>query len=515
MANMQDYKLYDGGNWNGYTSKQHLLNVFGQDDLHMAETVEKLLDFNDGYNLLSRLYSFGVERISASKSEYGWQVMNYSAENYPLIAAYEDRLMTRQINDAATQTPGFRPGANQTSVYFLFEGRPFEITELIGSKRYKRYQFLISDEPVNVGGDKWLYTAQLSGSQSMEDFCPKDEFNPNERWFHIGGAVAEERSERGFGINFRTHGAFKNRLSAFRMEHEIPGNLFRMEVKPVVFKLPNVKGNMWISNVEYEYMRKVRKATAAILMDGKSNVFSDGTIQNVDRNGHAVPRGAGFNDLYSSSNLRFFNSEPDADILMNHILEIVIGKTNQRTADIMMGEWGFKALEQSFVKRYGGSSKFNERPWINDGTGRAFQWSGENGNDVAVKYGQIKKVIEVNGIVLNFVIDPSKDDISRSVQMHPLGGPVSSYEYDIIGLGGKDSKSNLKIVRREGENPFWRTVLGMRGMGMLSENSFNSPGVVSTTTDASNILYFEPGVGAKVIDPTAIVRYYPTQSYVA
>ena len=512
MGAFTKYQLYKGDNFNGYTSKQHLLNVFGQDDLYLAETVEKLLDYNEGYNIMSRLLSFGVERIPVEKSEYAWQVVNHSTDNYALVAAYEDRQMTRQIG-GATQTPGFRAGANQTAIYLEFENRPFEITELIGSKRFKKYQFLATDEPISLGGNHFLYKFELSGSDSLEDFCPVDEFAPNTRWFSLGGAVAEERSERGFGINFKTHGAFKNRLTQFRMEHEMPGNLFKYSLKPMTFQLPGVKGNLWITNVEYAFMKKIRESTAAILMDGKSNVFADGTVQNVDQNGHTVPRGAGFNELYSSSNMRFFSDAPDADILMNHILEIVIGKTNQRTADIIMGEWGFKALEQAFVKRYGGDSKFNQKPWINDGTGRAFQWSGPNGNELTVKYGQIKKVIEMNGIVLNFIIDPSKDDPKRAIQMHPLGGPITSYEYDIVGLGGKDSKSNLKIVRREGEAPFWRTILGMRGLGMDGTNSFGSPGVISTSTDASSIHYMDPGIGAKVLDPTAIVRYYPVQSY--
>ena len=246
-------------------------------------------------------------------------------------------------------------------------------------------------------------------------------------------------------------------------------------------------------------------------MDGKSNVDADGLIENYDRNGHAVARGAGFNELYSSSNLRLWNVEPDADILMNHILEVVIGKTNQRKADIICGEWGYNALTAAFEKRYNGNVAFASKPWNNDGTGRPFMWTG---NDLTVKNGQIKNVIEINGIELNFVIDPAKDDRSRAVELHPLGGPISSYEYDIIGLGGKDAKSNLRIVRRAGEAPFWRTVLGMRGLGMEGTNSFGAPGAISTTTDASNILYMEPGIGSKVLDPTAIVRYYPVQSYV-
>lgn len=510
MANLTKYKLHAGRSWNGYTPKQHLLSVMGGSDLEMAQTVEQILDVNDGYNLMSRLMSYGIDPIEQDKSEFGWHIENTSTENYNLVAGYEDRQMTRELGSASTTgTPAYKAGANQTKVYLVFENRPFEITEIIGSKRYRSQQFWIDQEPVNIGGNRTLYECQLSGSNGPDDFCPQDEFDANTIWFHVGGAVAEARSERGFGFGFQTHGAFKNRLSQFRMEYELPGNMMNQRVMPLVFQLPQVKGDLWISVVEYQWMRKIRKATASILLDGKANVWDDGTIQNVDNNGNAVPRGAGFNELFSTSNLRQWNGVPDATLLMKHILDIVISKTNQRTADIICGEYGYLALADAFAKRYGGTDKWNENPWINDGTGRAFQWKG---NDIEIKTGQIVKVVDVLGITLNFVIDQSKDNMERAVEMHPLGGPVSSYEYDIVGLGGKEAKSNMKIVRRKGEAPSWAAVNGIRGMGKFGAGSMMNPNAVATSTDATTIHYFEPGIGAKVKDPTAIVRYYPVQS---
>jgi hypothetical protein len=117
-------------------------------------------------------------------------------------------------------------------------------------------------------------------------------------------------------------------------------------------------------------------------------------------------------------------------------------------------------------------------------------------------------VATINGIQFAFVIDPGKDDLKRNKTMHPLGGPASSYEYDIMGFGSKDEKSNMQIVRRSGETPIWGAEEGIRGF-YSEAGSFFSPKRLSTAVDASTIHYFEPGIGAIVWDPTKIIRYYP------
>ena len=86
-------------------------------------------------------------------------------------------------------------------------------------------------------------------------------------------------------------------------------------------------------------------------------------------------------------------------------------------------------------------------------------------------------IATINGIEFSFVIDPSKDDLKRNKIYHPLGGPASSYEYDIMGFGNKDEKSNMQIVRRKGQTPIWGVEEGMRGF-YKEKGTFMSPKVL-------------------------------------
>ena len=512
MAKVGLNQLYEGSSWSGYTDKNHLINAYGMDPVHIAERVEMLLDVNDGVNIVSKIMNKGLYTIPAHKDEYQWRVQNTSVENYMLLGAYEDRHMSRIIGDQATQTPGFRAGANRNEFFLLFKEKPFSNTQIIVGMKPDLYDLWVI-ESIPVGGDRTLYKVQLSSSTGPEDYLPSTELYEGSRWSANGGLVPEERSYEGFDINFRTHGAFANRLSPFRMQHEVPGNMFKQKVKPLVFHVKNKKGKseqLWLSNIEYEFLRQMRWATAATVMDAKSNVWTDGTIANIDKNGHTAARGAGFKQLYSSTNMHTWNDLPNPDEMLEFILDAVINKTQQRDAEVISGEYGFKVISEQLAKKYG-AGVFKDYPWMGDTSGRAYDW---NGNYLSVKTGQIKKVAEVNGVNLTFIIDSSKDDRRRNKIMHPLGGPASSYEFDIIGLGGKDEKSNLQIVRREGEAPMWRTIEGMRGFLNEGSGSFYSPQRISTSVDASTLHYFEPGIGAIVWDPTSIVRYYPEETQI-
>ena len=95
------------------------------------------------------------------------------------------------------------------------------------------------------------------------------------------------------------------------------------------------------------------------------------------------------------------------------------------------------------IQRKLGSAAVKDLQYLQDTTGRAFQWSG---NELNVNLGKFKSVAVINGISFYFMIDPLKDDPARNKLRHPKGGLASSYEYDIMGFGSMDEKANMKIV---------------------------------------------------------------------
>lgn len=498
-------EIFEGKNWSNYTSKNHLLAAYGGDPTYISDRVEKILDYNIGENFVSMVMKHGIYKIPANKDEFQWTLKNDHVRNYELIGAFEDRAMNRQIG-TATQTPGYRAGANRTEFYMLFEGNPFGPGEIIVGHLPDVYRIIVTDRGENISGDKWLYKVQLN-SADQNFFVPTDQLVEGLRWSSDGGVTTDELSDKGYGIEFESDSALASRLSMFRMEHTIPGNL--VNYKPMGFYVKGKNGKaqeLWMSNVEYEFLKKARLSTASKIMYDQSNVSDDGSIANKDSNGNPMTTGAGFKQQWSISNKYTYNGLPDFDELREMALDTVAGKYDFSNREMVIkgGEWGLVALSDMVANKYGASAiQFPQ--WIDDGTGRAFDWMD---NDVKVKTGQVYAVALVNGIKFKFVLDPSKDDVRRNKEISPYGGPWSSYEYDIMGFGGKDENSNMQIVRREGEAPIWAVEEGIRGF-YSGGKSFKGPKQVSSAVDGSTIHYFEPGVGAIVWDPTKIVRYYP------
>lgn len=507
-------QIFEGKNWSQYTDKTHLINAYDHDPVQIMDRMEAILDFNTGENFVSMIMKHGTHLIDPDKDIYRWRLQNTHVENYELLGAFEDEAMTRTIGT----TPGYRPGANKTEFFMLFSNNPFGVNEIIVGMKPDLYRLWIAERGKNVGGDRFLYKVQLIAA-SQEEFIPAIELATGTRWSDDGGLAPDQLSYRGFGPRFRSHSMLENRLSQFRMEHKIPGNL--MDLKINAFYVKDSKGKdrkLWISNVEFEYLKQARWAAANIVMNGRTNVWEDGTIGNVDKNGFTATTGAGFKQQWSTTNLHTWNLYPDLDELVEIALDVVVGKIDrsQRTMIVKAGEYGLRALSDMVMKKYGGSAYTpidnNGAAWVNDGTGRAFDWK-KDMNEVFVRTGQVMGIAVISGIVFKFVVDSSKDDLRRNKIMHPLGGPASSYEYDIMGFGGKDEKSNMQIVRRKGQAPIWGVEEGVRGF--YKENgSFMSPKRLSTAVDASTIHYTDFGIGSIVWDPTKVVRYYPELTYV-
>jgi len=493
-------QLLAAKSWHGFTDKNHLVNALDLDPVSISDKLIQVGDVNLGEDFVSMIMKNGTHYIKPEKDILRWKLENAVEENYPLIGAYTDATMSTLVSGPT------KFGANGTTFYMLFNNKPFSTTEVIVGNKPDAYQIWITEQPTPVGDNKFLYKVQLI-SNSEDFFIPASELAPGSRWSSEKGLVPDSMSYEGFDVSFYTHAMMETRLSAFRMQHTIPGRM--LDVKPLGFFVQGTKGKkemLWITNVEYALLKKARMATANYIMNSHSNVKADGTIMNVDKNGYTATSGAGFKKQWSSTNLHRWNLRPDLGFLTEIALDAVINKIPMggRKMVIKAGEYGLKELS-GMVMRAFGADAWKNSPWASDTSGRMLK---VNGNELYVNMGQVMGVATINGIEFEFVVDPSKDHPGRNKMLHPLGGYASSYEYDIMGFG-VNAKSNMQIVRREGQAPIFGEIPGMRSLFGQKATSFSNPKQIATPVDATSIHFFEPGIGAVVWDPTLVIRYYP------
>jgi hypothetical protein len=505
MSKVYLNQIKEGTTWQGYTHKNHLIGSGVFDPVQVVQKLEQITQVDLQDDFIASVMRHGIEYIEADKDLCRWYIESAAVKNYELLGCWTDQAMTSAV------TSGTNYCINGTPVFMLFENKPFSVTEHIVGMQPDLYTLRIADEPLNVGGNRFLCRVQLvNGSRALTGI-PGDQILAGTRWSGDGGSIPDDRSDRGFDIGFKTNGMLQVGLGRFRMQHTLSSNT--KDIRPLEFTVAGKDGKLfksWLYNIEYEFYRKARLATAQLLMFGQTTVKSDGQAVLIDRNGEAITTGMGFKPQWAPSGLYTWGQQPDLDELTEIALSVSVGKVpfNQRRYFIKGGEWGLMELSK-MVQRQLGTGAFQAFPYLGDTTGRAYKWNvGSDENGLSVKLGQFMGVATINGIQFTFVIDPSKDDPSRNKMYHPKGGLVSSYEFDIFM---KDSTELMKIVRRKGQNPEFKVVDGIRGY-FPGGSGFMSATQASSAVEGSVIHYIEPGIGAKVSDPSKIVRYYPTLS---
>ena len=511
MTNIHPYQILNGQQIHGGKSlveREHFYTALQDDPVTMMETVNAVMDFNLGETLASQIASRAVERIPAGSEGYFRWAINYFVDgNYECIGVYTDSTGTTEMT-AADKLEA------RTLIYMDFQGAPFGHTEVISGMNPENDLLLIK-EVINPSPGVTRYAVEMAYSSGPESFFSYEQVATGTRWAKSYGAVSDRMSYDGFGVNFKTPVMAEGHMSSFRMKFQFHGK--DVNWSPKYFYLPDKNGKvtnkspkLWMTTVEYEFLAQIRKATANALMYGRSNKWKDGTWGNYDQNnGYEIRMGSGWNEQKLSSNRRYYAGAPSLKEIEELILAAVVNRTGQRKVIIKAGEYGLIELSKMVLRAYGsGSYVASTAPWATDTTGRNIKWSG---NDVFINMGQVRGVALMAGIECQFVLDPLKDDPARNnVKMPGLPGFASSYEYDIVGFGNTTEDSNMRIIRREGEEPIFASVDGIRGGSLAKQaTSFANPSRVATGVDMFELHYYDTGFGAKLADPTGWISYYP------
>lgn len=491
--------------WGGFTHRNHLFSRFADTPVEALDIMEQVNTVNNGMLFYNYVMGHSYQYLDMSADgRFSWDLV-YSQESADeCLGAYLDEDGVTEITDTHF------PGINNGTFYMDFEGKPYSETEIIVGENpnLNRLQVVSVD---NISGDIWRYGVVLDNSTSATDFIDYQAVLAGSMWTWESGAVPRYLSDKGVDIRFKTYARAESDLSSFRMQHTLAGH--NIDYKPKKFYYVDgntgkiVKEPMWLTAVEYEFMQKVRVMTANTIVYGRTNIDPNtGRAGNIADNGYEIIKGSGWNEQTSASQHFYWTGRPDYDQVLQIILDITedyaFGTGNKVL--VRSGRHGLIELS-NMVKRKLGDSAWTPA-FMGDTTGRAYKWAG---NDIKVNMGQIWGVADVNGIELTFMHDPSKDTSARNhAQMPGLPGPVSSYQYDFIGLGDQGENANMKIVRRKGDEPIFGTLEGVRGF-LSNKGSFKSPKALASAVDGSTLHYFEPGIGALVINPRAVAKYWP------
>ena len=358
----------------------------------------------------------------------------------------------------------------------------------------------ILDDP-RPEGNYWVYRVNLvTGDPDV--YVPYEELVAGKRFSKLFSGVEATLSKKGGKVNYSTTFKMKNYFSRLRMEDTAPGNMIS---RPVGVKF-NVKDprtgetlstTMWDQYRDWEFDRQFRMEKNNMLYYSRINQASDGTFKNIGKSGFEYEQGAGIRQQIESSNVAFYPTEDfDIDWLTDILLDLSINKLPQdrrkfvlRTGERGMVQWS-RALEDK--------SMLYQPLQV---TSRVSQ----SGNSMTYS-GQFLRYLGPQGIEIEVMHDPMKDDTTTNKILHPHGGVAESYVYDILDVGTADGEPNIRLVYQKnledirGYMPGLRNPFDPYGRGQMN--------LIASPVDGYTHYRMFIG-GAMVKDPTRCIIIKP------
>jgi len=454
-------QMTDATDWKGLTTENHLGAIWQQAPQKVSDMITKIQSMYWGNNLDSVLAQFPTMYMDDDKDFY-WELCSKALNHYELIEA---RI------DGTAITAADQVGKNFTTFELVFAKDRFSDTQRIVGELNEIYPILIVGEGLKDGFNV-VYTCRVdTGDPSM--FIPYEELVQGKKFSGEYSPVERSLSRKGREINFKSMFSMRNSFSQIRIQKKSPGNMSKKKMgsffygedgKPVLF---------WQQYEAFLFDSEFREDINRLFMFGTSNKANDGTYKIDGKSGYKIVEGSGIRQQMEAANSSYYNFF-DIDELSNRLLDLSEGKiqSDMRQFVARCGERGalqfHRALErhvQLFVPLINSTRMYNATmPGAAMGMGYG---------------GQFVEYKGPNNVQFNMSIDSMYDDRTRNKLMHPEGGVVESYRYDIMDIGTSDGAPNIQKVEVKGQPIIHRYIPGLR-------NPFDPDGKMSAIGTAED-----------------------------
>jgi len=248
-----------------------------------------------------------------------------------------------------------------------------------------------------------------------------------------------------------------------------------------------------MQEVYWQFEKALSTVKARTLMFGKTNRDENGRFLNKGESNIEIKAGSGIREQMEVSNVETYNK------FSLRQLDDILAELSEGKLD-----WG----ERRFMLRTGerGAAQFNRAVkaeisgWLplgfdNTGT-NSIQKTSSKFHDNAYSAGfQFTEWKAPNNIHVMLEVDPMYDDKVRNKILHPDGGVLESYRYDVLYIGAM-AEPNIQKIKVKGDDE-------LRGYKAGIRDPFTGRrGGVMNHMEDSAIMTAMLGTGAMVIDPT-------------
>lgn len=486
------FVMTKGKAWSGLTTANHTATLFGQKPELITPLTTVLLQNSGMKNLDTTLSKFPEKVLSAGTTEFAWKVVTSEERNIPLVEARYNGVVVDEDTEGV--------GKARTLVELVFAEKYFTKMHVIAGHRPDDYQLRIIEEPYEEGSN-YVYICEVWGGEDSLAGIPGDELLPGNRFSIEGSPVEDELSIQGSGIAFTSPFMLRNTVTNMRFEHKVSGKLIDCKFEPIYFagletrddNTGKVRKSLtWMQEIYWQFEKTISRVKSRTLMFGKTNRDQNGRFLNKGTSNIEIKAGSGIREQMELSNTETYNVF-SLRLLEDMIYNLCEGKLemNERKFILRTGERGAAQFHKAVTAE---ASGWLNLPFDNSGT-NAIQKASSPLHTNAYSAGfQFTEWKAPNGIHVMLEVDPMYDDRVRNKVMHPDGGVLESYRYDILYIGSTEVP-NIQRVKTEGSDEIRGYMAGIR-------NPFDGRkgGTMQLMEDSATMTALIEGIGACVID---------------
>lgn len=486
------------------TKRTHISSIFGTQTQKVRGLMVELMAAKYGKTLDTTLSKLPVKGFE-SGDDYVWDVTGSTDRVIPLLECRDEDGVVVDANYKKNVGAGTQPFYLVFGEHWFFDG------ETIEGNLGNRYPLRILGDAREEGSN---YVYKVETMAGITDGVPAERLMPGEKFSYGAAFVEGGLSRKVGGIRHAIPATLRNEFSHIRIHHKVSGDMMddKLAISVLVNKGQGVKPtpvNTWMLNVDFEFEKAFRDYKNYAWAWGRSNRNKNGEYTNIGKSGDVIKTGAGmYEQLENGGNTIWYN-DFSLKLIEQGLYNLFGGRTDfkDRSVTISTGELGGMLFQKAALSDGSGWKPAFEFDAVQLGLMKKAQnaaapWGGA----LSVAAPQIFEYIAPMGIKITLDIDQSKDNINHSGYkiMHPLGGPASSYIFDILDMGSS-VEPNIQKCKINGHPDEWSGYeAGMRNPFTGAWNNDN----MSNDEDAA-VLHKMADSGIVVWDPTRTVRIMP------
>ena len=486
------------------TKKTHISSIFGSNTQKVRGLMVELLAATNGPTfdtLVSKLPTKEFE----SGDDYVWDVTGSTDRVIPLVECRDENGVLVDASHTDNVGIGTAP------FYLVFGEHWFFKGETIEGNLGNRYPLRVLED-AREEGTRYVYKVETMAG--ITDGVPAERLMPGELFSYGAAFVEGGLSRKVGGIRHAIPATLRNEFSHIRIHHKVSGDMMddKLAISVLVNKGQGVKPtpvNSWMLNVDFELEKTFRDYKTYALVWGRSNRNKNGEYTNIGVSGDAIRTGAGLYELMEQGGNTIYYNDSPLKMIEEGLYALFAGRTDfkDRAVTVRGGERGIAWLQKEASQEGSGWKSAYEFDAVALGLAKkASATHAPFGGGISVAAPQVVELIAPMGIKITFEVDQSKDNINHSGYKltHPLGGPVSSYCFDILDLGSS-VEPNIQKCKIKGHPDEW----------MGYEAGFRNPFTGAWNNDSMSndedaaVIHKMADTGIVVWDPTRTVRVLP------